>query len=441
MYPENFIILPQTSSKNFMSTDFQPVDWINTTNIYEVNLRQYTYEGSFNAFAKELPRLRDMGIDILWFMPITPISIEKRKGTLGSYYACSDYTSTNPEFGSLNDFKNLVDYAHQLGFKVIIDWVMNHTGWDHHWTIEHPEYYAKDGEGNFTERNGWDDVIDLDFNNYDLRNALIDAMKFWVNDFDIDGFRCDMAHLVTLEFWKQARTALEPIKKLFWLAETEEINYHEVFDASYAWRWMHTSEDFAKQKTDINGLWNLLQQYNDQFPANAFHAYFTSNHDENSWNGTEYEKYGSEAINLAVFSCLWNGLPLIYSGQEMPNHKRLEFFDKDPIEWNGKYELHDFYKTLLNLRKRNTALRACDNNVSTYRLQTNVNDKVFAFKRKNGNHEVVVLLNFSTEDLSVEIFDNDLNGLYKNSFASDSIDLGTTKQVVIHPWNFLVFEK
>jgi alpha-amylase len=424
-----------------MSTDFQPVEWINTTNIYEVNLRQYTYESSFNAFAKELPRLRDMGIEILWFMPITPISIEKRKGTLGSYYATADYQNTNPEFGSLDDFKNMVQYAHQLGFKVIIDWVINHTGWDHHWTIEHPEYYAKDAEGNFMERNGWDDVIDLDFNNYDLRTALIDAMKFWINNFDIDGFRCDMAHLVTLDFWKQARTELEPIKKLFWLGETEEINYHAVFDVSYAWRWMHTSEDFAKQKTDINGLWNLLQQYNDQFPANAFHAYFTSNHDENSWNGTEYEKYGSAALNLAVFSCLWNGIPLIYSGQEMPNHKRLKFFDKDAIEWNGKYELHDFYKTLLNLRKRNAALRACDNNVSTYRVQTNVNDKVFAFKRKNGNNEVVVLLNFSDQDLPVEIFDNDLSGLYKNSFASDSIDLGTTKHVVIHPYNFLVFEK
>jgi alpha-amylase len=382
-----------------------------------------------------------MGIDILWFMPITPISIEKRKGTLGSYYSCSDYTSTNPEFGSLSDFKNLVDYAHQLGFKVIIDWVMNHTGWDHHWTIEHPEYYAKNAAGNFTERNGWDDVIDLDFNNYDLRNALIDAMKFWVNNFDIDGFRCDMAHLVTLDFWKQARAALEPVKKLFWLGETEEINYHEVFDATYAWRWMHTTEDFAKQKTDINGLWNLLQQYNDQFPANAFHSYFTSNHDENSWNGTEYEKYGSAAINLAVFSCLWNGIPLIYSGQEMPNHKRLEFFDKDPIEWNGKYKLHDFYKTLLNLRKRNAALRACDNNVSTYHLQTNVNDKVFSFKRKNGNNEVIVLLNFSAEELPVEINDNDLSGLYKNSFANDSIDFGSTKHVDMNSWSFLVFEK
>ena len=230
-----------------MAKDFTAVAWSYNTNIYEVNLRQYTYEGSFNAFAIELPRLKDMGIEILWFMPITPISIEKRKGTLGSYYACSDYTDTNPEFGSLDDFKRLVNDAHQLGFKVIIDWVANHTGWDHRWTIEHPDYYLKDGTGEFTERNGWDDVIDLDYTNPQLRIAVIDAMKFWVEEFDLDGFRCDMAHLVTLDFWKQARAALEPIKKLFWLAECEEISYHDVFDTTYTWRWMHRTEQIWKK--------------------------------------------------------------------------------------------------------------------------------------------------------------------------------------------------
>ena len=187
-----------------------------------------------------------MGIEVLWFMPITPISIEKRKGTLGSYYACSDYTATSPEFGTIGDFKNLVAHAHQLGLKVIIDWVANHTGWDHRWTIEHPEYYVKDAAGNFTERNGWDDVIDLDYNNMEMRLALVEAMKYWVTETGIDGFRCDMAHLVTLDFWKEARAALEPIKKLFWYHECEEISYHSVFDATYTWRWMHKTEDFAK---------------------------------------------------------------------------------------------------------------------------------------------------------------------------------------------------
>lgn len=424
-----------------MSKIFSAIDWSYDSNIYEINTRQYTQDGTFNAFAKELPRLKDMGIEILWFMPVTPISMEKRKGTMGSYYACSDYTAINPEYGTLDDFKQLVKVAQGMGFKVIIDWVANHTGWDHRWTKEHPDYYVKDAYGNFTERNGWDDVIDLDYNNPALRKAMIDAMKFWVDECGLDGFRCDMAHLVTLDFWVEARTFLEPVKKLFWLAECEEIAYHDVFDATYTWRWMHKTEEFARHQTDVNGLWQLLQEYNDQFPAYAFRAYFTSNHDENTWNGTEYEKYGPAAKNLAVFSCLWNGLPLIYSGQEMPNNKRLKFFDKDPIEWNGKYELHDFYKTLLNLRKKNKALRACDEKVTTYKLQTNAGDKVFSFFRKNEESEVLVLLNFSQDHIALEIQDDSLSGSFKNIFSGSMIDFSIDKMMEAEPWAYLVFEK
>ncbi|HEX4373646.1 MAG TPA: alpha-amylase family glycosyl hydrolase [Puia sp.] len=420
---------------------FQPLDWSYNTNIYEVNLRQYTTEGSFDAFARSLPRLRDMGIEILWFMPVTPISIEKRKGTLGSYYACSDYTNTNPEFGTVDDFKNLVNAAQKLGFKIIIDWVANHTGWDHRWTREHPDYYVKDINGNFTERNGWDDVIDLNYDNPELRKAVIAAMKFWVDECGIDGFRCDMAHLVPLDFWVEARTELDKIKKLFWLAECEVVDYHQAFDATYTWRWMHKTEEFARHQTDVNGLWDLLMQYDNDFPQNAFRAYFTSNHDENSWNGTEYEKYGPAAKNLAVFCCTWNGLPLIYSGQEMPNYKRLKFFDKDAIEWSGNYELHDLYKTLLDLRKQNAALRAGDNNVVTHRLQTNANDKVFSFLRKNGNNEVLVILNFSSEQIAVEIQDEKILGDYQNVFDNSLINFNEIRSVNILEWGFFVFAK
>ncbi len=420
---------------------FQAIDWSYNTNIYEVNLRQYTTEGSFAAFAKSLPRLRDMGIEILWFMPITPISVMKRKGTLGSYYACSDYTNTNSEFGTVDDFKNLVSTAQKLGFKIIIDWVANHTGWDHRWTVEHPDYYVKDSNGNFTERNGWDDVIDLNYDNAALRKAVINAMQFWIDECDIDGFRCDMAHLVPLDFWIEARTELDPVKKLFWLAECEVADYHQAFDASYTWRWMHKTEEFAKHQTDVNGLWDLLMQYISEFPSTAFRAYFTSNHDENSWNGTEYEKYGPAAKNLAIFCCTWNGLPLIYSGQEMPNYKRLKFFDKDPIEWNGNYELHDFYKTLLNLRKQNLALRAGDNNVVTHRVETNANNKVFSFLRKHDLNEVFVVLNFSSEEIFLELLDEKVIGVFKNVFDNSSIDFSASKSINISPWGYFVFEK
>jgi glycosidase len=424
-----------------MSNSFQPVDWSHDSNIYEINIRQYTQEGTFKAFENNLPRLRDMGVEILWFMPITPISLEKRKGSLGSYYACSDYTSINPEYGTLEDFKNLVRSAQSMGFKVIIDWVANHTGWDHHWTREHPEFYVKDPDGNFTEIHGWDDVIDLNYTNSGLRQAMKEAMKFWIDTCGIDGFRCDMAHLVPLDFWVEARTYLDQFKKLFWLAECEEATYHGAFDTTYTWRWMHVTEEFAQDKSSLSDLWGLLQQYQEEFPANAYRAYFTSNHDENTWNGTEYEKYGDFARNLAVFSCLWNGIPLIYSGQEMPNHKRLKFFDRDPIEWNGRFDLHDFYKTLLNLRKCNPALRAGDQDISTIKTETSGDNRVFSFLRKKGDREVLVALNFTGEQLSFEWKGQSVNGTFKRVFQSETRDFTQDKGAELDAWDFLIFEK
>jgi len=315
-----------------MIDSFKQVSWANTASIYEVNIRQYTAEGTFKAFEKHLPRIKEMGIDIIWLMPITPISQVNKKGSLGSYYACSSYTKINPEFGSSNDFKDLVDAAHALGMKVIIDWVANHTGCHHEWMQANPSWFTQDAAGNFTERNGWDDVVDLNFDNPSMRIALIDAMEFWVNQFNIDGFRCDMAHLVPLDFWIEARTNLEKIKILYWLAETEDIAYHQVFDTSYAWAWMHASKKVGKELDGLQEVYNVLHQYA-QYPKGAYKLFFTSNHDENSWNGTEYEKYGIAAKAWAVFTATWNGQPLIYSGQELPNTKRLAFFDKDQIEW------------------------------------------------------------------------------------------------------------
>ncbi|MEO5893401.1 MAG: alpha-amylase family glycosyl hydrolase, partial [Ferruginibacter sp.] len=355
---------------------FKKADWINNTNVYEVNLRQYSNEGTFNAFLGELPRLKNMGVSTLWFMPITPIAQKNKKGTLGSQYACSDYTSVSPEFGTLGDFKDFVSKAHDMGFKVIIDWVANHTGWDHVWTATHPEYFKIDQATNdFKIASGMDDIIELDYQNPDLREAMINAMTYWVTECDIDGFRCDLAFWVELGFWLEARTALEKTKVLFWLAENDPIenpSYYQAFDACYTWTWMHKTEDFYKNNRQVSLLNHLLYQYDEIGGKNGINLWFTANHDENSWNGTEYEKYGDAATAFAVHSFTWEGIPLIYSGQELPNLKRLKFFEKDVIDWNGKYELHDFYKTLLSLRKTNPALRANDPDVINIRLKTNV---------------------------------------------------------------------
>lgn len=420
-----------------------PQDWKHTTNIYEVNLRQYTNEGTFVAFSKELPRLKAMGVKTLWFMPITPISQKERKGSLGSPYAAQDYTAINPEFGNLQDFKNLVKEAHQMGFKVIIDWVANHTGWDHVWTKSHPEYYLHDADGNFHRASGMDDIIELDYSKPELRTAMIDAMKFWVKETDIDGFRCDLASWVEVDFWQQARPEVEKIKPLFFLGEFDELEnpeYGKVFDASYSWAWMHKTEDYYKQNQPLQELRDLLMKYaalGDQ----SMRAWFTSNHDENTWNGSEYEKYGAIAKPLAVFSATWDGLPLMYSGQELPNKKRLEFFEKDAIQWTGTYELNNFYKTLFDLKAKNPALRGGDPQATTQFIKTSAEDKILGFLRTNGENEVLVLLNMSKEPVDFTLDDAAVSGDFREAFTAENRDFSQNKSFKMPVSGYAVFLK
>lgn len=437
---------PEKSNVNSMTTGFKPLPWAHSTNIYEINVRQYTPEGTFNSLAKELPRLKDMGIKTLWFMPITPIAQKNKKGSLGSYYAASDYTSINPEFGTLDDFKKLVDEAHILGFKVIIDWVANHTGWDHVWTKEHPDYYLKDSAtGDFKIASGMDDIIELDYKNPALRKAMIDAMKFWINECDIDGFRCDLASWVEVDFWHEARPAVDAVKPMFWLGEFDELEtpeYGKVFDASYSWKWMHKTKEFYQAHLPLTELESLLTQYS-ALKNNCTRAWFTTNHDENSWNGTEYEKYGNMAKALAVFSCTWDGIPLIYNGQELPMlTKRLAFFEKDPIPWTGTYELHDFYKLLLNLHSSHPALRAADTAVVTYRIKTTDDAHALVYLRKTDDREVLVILNMSyVSKLKLGLIDEMVKGVFKNSFTGNTHDFAKDREFEMDAWDYLVFER
>ncbi|MEO8111544.1 MAG: alpha-amylase family glycosyl hydrolase [Ginsengibacter sp.] len=414
--------------------------WSYSANIYEVNVRQYTLEGTFEAFAKHLPRLKDMGVRILWFMPITPISITDRLGSLGSYYAVKNYKETNPEFGTIKDFKKLVEEAHELGFKVIIDWVANHTGNDHHWIEEHPDYYCYNEDGTLNHPHGWSDVSELNYGNKDLWKDMINAMKFWIRECDIDGYRCDMAHLVVLDFWIAAKRKLSKTKSgLFWLGECERPEYHAVFDATYTWRWMHASEEFYHGRMKLQALLTVLYKSVTEFPGNAFRAYFTSNHDENSWNGTQFEKYGDAAKLMSVFTCTWDGIPMLYSGQELPLRKRLKFFDKDPIEWDGKFELHDFYKALLTLHGANDALRAGDEEVLTKIISHPDDHEIFSYLRKKEQHQVLVILNCCNEPRNMQV--KGVHGLFRNVFGGRDINFDNEDHVDLHPWGYLVFEK
>lgn len=422
-----------------MSINYPTASWANGSNIYEVNIRQYTVEGTFKAFAEHLPRLKNMGVEILWLMPITPVSVEKRQGSLGSYYACSSYVEINPEFGTLDDFKSLINQVHQLEMKIIIDWVANHTGWDHHWTTEHPEWYKKNEHGNFYDSNGWTDVIDLDYSNKHMRKEMIRAMVYWIKECNIDGFRCDMAHLVPLDFWQQARKQCEHIKKLYWLGECEVDEYNKVFDATYGWEWMHTSEKFIKQTVGLGALISVLSKYG-EIPQGSKKLLFTTNHDENSWNGTEYEKYGHAAKAFAVFSACWLGIPLIYSGQELPNLKRLSFFDKDVIGWkDGNISLSSFYSTLLSLRKKNKAFHP---KAKLAYLNVGFEDKIIAYLLSNEQDQVIALFNFShTGRLKFSLSDERVIGEYKNIFSGIEHCFDTTIPFEMQPWEYIVYER
>jgi glycosidase len=377
-------------------------DFMEQGNIYEVNIRQFTKEGTLNAFAKHLPRLQKMGVKTLWFMPLQPISKEGRKGTLGSYYAVASYTEVNPEFGTLNDFNNIVTAAHNLGMKVIIDWVPNHSGADHPWLKTHLDFYERDSTGKAIYTADWSDTRELNFNNPVMEDSMINAMKYWINNTAIDGFRVDVAWGVPYSFWNKCIPALKKERNLFFLAEADDPKLHTTgFDATYSWQEFHTMVDIAAGKKNVLSLDTVLHKIDTSFEKGAWRLYFTSNHDENSWNKADYETMpGKSHAPFAVFTQTYNrAMPLVYSGQEEPVLRAVAFFEKDSMGFS-KYERAPFYKTLLNLRTSNAAFKE---NAVFERLKVNLPNQVMAYSRKNGDAYVVVVLNLTDKAANVKI--------------------------------------
>ncbi len=414
--------------------------WSLQSNIYEVNLRQYNQAGTFNAFQNELQRLKDMGVDILWFMPITPISVKDRKGTLGSYYAVSDYLQVNPEFGTMADWKALVNKAHELGLKVITDWVPNHSGADHPWLQSHPDFYMRDSAGNVTWPFDWSDVRELNFDNPVMRDSMIAAMKFWITETGIDGYRCDVAWGVPNDFWKQCIDSLRKVKHVFMLAEGDAPELHTAgFDATYPWPVQNVLYGIYSGKTKVSRLEFVIDSIEKLLPPDAMRLYFTVNHDENSWNGTEFERFGSAHKTFAVWTMTMNrSIPLIYSGQEEPNKKRLQFFEKDPIQW-GKYELAPFYKTLLDFRKNCPAMAT---DASFHKIRTGKDDAVFAFVRRKANSKAVVLLNLSGKKQEFTVTDEMMGGSpLQDVFTGATVHLNKKQTFTLEPWQYLVYSK
>jgi len=426
-------------------------DWFKNANIYEVNLRQYTPESTFKAFEAHLPRLKKMGVDILWFMPITPISKEKRKGSLGSYYAVADYKDTNPEHGTLDDFRNMVKAIHDAGMYVMLDFVPNHSGWDNPLIKEHPEWYTQiDGkivdpiDPGTGKSWGWTDVADFNFDNKELWDYHRDVLKFWVEECDVDGFRCDVAHGVPIEFWGAIIPEVRKSKPLVMLAESEGPQYHKNgFDVTYAWEFHHVMNEMAKGEKPVSFIDEYLKKDRAEYPKNATRLYFTSNHDENSWNGSEYERMGDAHKAFVVLSATLPGAPLVYTGQEDALERRLEFFEKDLIEW-GDFPLEDFYKKLLALKHRNTALQNATNNSDPVRLKTDKDDSVYAFRRiADANNEILVALNLSDKKQSVKFLDVEAIN-YTNIFTGEKTSIqeeGDNRTIEMDAWGYLVLEK
>lgn len=417
-------------------------EWASNATIYEINVRQFSNKGTFEQVYKQLPRLKAMGVDIIWLMPIHPIGVKNRKGSLGSYYAVQDYKAVNSEFGNMDDFKFLVKEAHKLNMRVIIDWVANHSSPDNVWLTEQGnlDWYTLDSSGNVQPTIGtdWWDVADLNYDNPMMRKEMISSMKYWLTEADIDGFRCDVAGWVPMDFWLEARAELEQVKPIFMLAEAEEVQMHKAFEMTYGWNFHHIMNDIAKGKKDATAVSEYINM--NKYPGTAYRMHFTSNHDENSWNGTEMERMGDARFALAVLASTIEGMPLVYNGQETSLDRRLKFFEKDSIDWK-KMDMVPFYTKLLNLHQTNPALWVRDGSNQAQFIATQNAKEHLVYIRENEKHQVITVLNLSNKKSEVSFNSSAMSGEYTELFSGKKKTFGGTSKISLAPWGYQVFYK
>ena len=417
--------------------------------LYEMNIRQLTPEGSFVAATKHLEFLHDMGVDAVWLMPPYPIGCEGRKGSLGSYYSVQDYCAVNPEFGTIEEFDALVSEAHRLGMKVLLDWVANHTARDARWLREKPyNWYERDAQGAAAVPWDWTDTAKLNYANHDVWQGQIDAMKYWVENHAIDGFRCDMAMLVPIEFWQEASAALHAVKPdVFMLAEAEELNlFDNAFDACYGWEQHHLMCDVAQGRCRVDALRRQLYYNLERYPQQALRMMFTSNHDENSWSGSEFARMGDALRVMAALSfVLPQALPLIYTGQEVGYDHSFEFFDRDPLPSLEPNEWSDFYKRLAALKHRCAALDSATFaggvGGSFVEIRNNAEDCLMTFVREKGESRVVCIMNISPWHIHTDYNTGIYAGEYRDSFTGEKVVLPEHVERDMAPWSFEIIER
>lgn len=422
-------------------------DWAKNATIYEVNIRQFSPQGTFKAVEAQLARLKELGIDIVWLMPIFPTTHPKNPGAPGSIYTITDYQSVNPEYGTMADFKSLVKRAHALGLRVILDWVPSHTGNDHPWLQQHPDWYLK-AHGKVTapidpltgKPAFWPDAAGLDYSNPALRKAMTEAMQFWVKEYDIDGYRCNVAGYVPNSFWATLRPALDKIKTVFMLAEWEDDpeQFKACFNMNYGWAMHSRMKAIAEGARPANSLDTLREANQKRFPSWYYQMLFTQNHDENTNNGTLEESFGPGADAFVVLCSTLEGMPLVYNGMEANLNKRLSLFEKDTIAW-GNYSKSDFFKTLLTLKHRNRALWNGLAGGPAIKIITDHDDKVYAFHRQHESDQVVVVLNLSETPQTCRLEGDGYAGMYTEIFSHQQVELKPQTVLTLKPWEYRVF--
>ncbi|MFC2138072.1 alpha-amylase family glycosyl hydrolase [Bacteroidota bacterium] len=460
-------------------------EWSKNAVIYEVNVRQFSPEGTFEAFGEHLPRLKELGVDIIWLMPIFPIGEVNRKATqdlliheiedpaerekyLGSAYAIKDYKAVNPEHGTSEDFKALVNKIHELGMYVIVDIAINHSAWDHEWIEKHPEYYMRIEKGSkpwkkewmekhpefykmlddlgmtypmHPDETDWWDTAELNFENEDLRKEFIEIFKFWITEMGIDGYRCDVAHGVPIDFWNDLKIELDKIGPVFMLAEAEGYEYHQkAYDMTYAWELHHLMNSVAQGKKKAKVFNKYFTKEDSFYLHNDYRMQFTSNHDENAWNGDVFERMGDATEIFAVFTYIIPGMPLIYNGQEAGLDKRLRFFEKDTINWKGHF-YGNLYRQLNQFKKENEALWNGEFGGEMTRAKTSKDSTIFACMRIKGDNKIVGIFNFSPKETKFTLHGSDFKGTYRDIFSEEIIKLNKDPKLSLGAWQFLVLKE
>ena len=422
-------------------------DWSYSAVLYEMNIRQLTPEGTISAAEKKLEFLHSMGIDAIWMMPIYPIGEENRKGSLGSYYSIQDYCAVNPEFGTMEDFDSFVAKAHSLGMKILLDWVANHTARDAKWLkTKSADWYEREADGTAKIPWDWSDTAKLNYANHDVWRGQIEAMRFWVEKHNIDGFRCDMAMLVPIEFWQQASAVLHAVKPdIFMLAEAEELNlFDKAFDMCYAWEIHHMMCDIAKGERRVWDLRNTMYADRERYPNSAMKMLFTSNHDENSWSGSEFDRFGAAREVMTALTFVWEAaMPLLYTGQEVGYNHSFEFFERDhiPAEKYQANEDTELYRKLIALKHSQPALQAGERGGRTIEIENNAKDCLMTFVRELGDSRVVAIMNLSPYTIHADYNNGIYAGEYTNAITGEKVLLPVHLEQDIEPWGYTLLYK